>query len=122
MANCLFPKEFGKVSGTLASSKHVDIDGRQYTQKLVAAVTSSGKQKLYLRRYYERATPVSPSEIVARQKFTNAANFWKELDQDMKNLYAGEFKKCRYTYNGKKYGTLRGYVIARYYKDDLIIF
>ena len=120
MANCIFPKEFGKVSGTLASSKHVDIVGRQYTQKLVASVTASGKQKIYMRRYYERCTQPSAAELAARQKFKDAAAYWKALDESQVHAYAGEFRRGKYKYNGKKYASLRGYVVARFCKNDLI--
>ena len=117
MANCEF-NGIHAVSGTL--SKHVVVcNGEKITTSVVAKVIN-GKQKVYLRNYSRRAKPPTKSELQIRRRFAQASAFYHDLSDPIRRRYHAEWKKSGYLYRGKKYVTLRGYVIARFYAADLI--
>ena len=120
MASCEFPKAFGKVRGTLSETRKRDINGWWYTEKLIAYVTPSGKQKIRIQKYYDRPGTISDKEIGLRQRFSDAARFYSALTEDEKEQYYRLWRKDNLKYNGKKYATLRGYVVARFYAYDII--
>lgn len=120
MASCEFPKAFGKVRGTLSEARKQDIKGRWYTEKLVAYVTPSGKQKIRIQKYYDRPGAVSDKELGLRKRFSDAARFYSALTEDEKERYYRLWRKDNLKYNGKKYATLRGYIVARFYAYDII--
>ena len=39
------------------------------------------------------------------------------LTEEQRTAYAREWKAAHYKFNGKKYNTLRGYIMARIYDD-----
>ena len=69
---------------------------------------------------YERKTPLSDNEITARSRFAKAADYFKNLSNEQKQRYCKEFSRNKYTFNGKKYSTVRGYIIARFYAGEII--
>ena len=64
---------------------------------------------------YQRSTPISEKEIAVRSKFRDASMYWLNLTPEQKQSYHDEWKRSKYMFNGKKYGTLRGYVMARFF-------
>ena len=120
MANAEFPKAFGKVRGAISSRKVKDYDGSVYTEKLVAYVTPSGKQKIGIRRYPARSSAPTEKEIKARKRFAEAAEYWRNLSDWQKQDFHVEWCRSNFSFRGKRYGTLRGYVIARYYAGDIL--
>ena len=69
---------------------------------------------------YERSAPVTEKEMACREKFAAFQKFWRSLPPDNKMRYQELWKQDGYVYRGKQYGTLRGYVMARYYALDLL--
>ena len=69
---------------------------------------------------YERSAPVTEKEMACREKFAAFQKFWRTLPPDNKMRYHDLWKEAGYMYRGKQYGTLRGYVMARYYALDLL--
>ena len=69
---------------------------------------------------YERKTPLSSNELAARGRFTQAAAYVNSLSDEQKHRYSVEFSRDKYTFNGKKYSTVRGYIIARFYAGEII--
>ena len=69
---------------------------------------------------YERKTPLSSNELAARGRFTQAAAYVNSLSDEQKHRYCVEFSRNKYTFNGKKYSTVRGYIIARFYAGEII--
>ena len=69
---------------------------------------------------YERKTPLSSNELAARGRFAQAAAYLNNLSDEQKHRYCVEFSRNKYTFNGKKYSTVRGYIIARFYAGELI--
>ena len=69
---------------------------------------------------YERSAPVTEKELACREKFAAFQKFWRTLPPDNKMRYQELWNQDGFTYRGKQYGTLRGYVMARYYALDLL--
>ena len=67
-----------------------------------------------------RKTPPTEGEINARLRFTQAADYWKKLSDNQKQCYREEWAKNKFSFRGKRYATLRGYVIARFYADSTV--
>ena len=66
---------------------------------------------------YERKAKVTAGELAARQKFQTATMAIQALTEEQRTDYAREWKAAHYKFNGKKYNTLRGYIMARIYDD-----
>ena len=71
----------------------------------------------YLYRKHERSTPLSPNEVRARIAFANAAAYFRNLNPEQLQSYREQYTKARFTFNGKRYATLRGYITARFLKQ-----
>ena len=115
MAKCSFPIEFGEVRGTL--SKEVFVSRNERLEKRLIASVRNGKQHIYLRQYNPRRSKPSSAEMAARQRFANIAQQVNNMTDEQKNAYAKEWKRHGYKLNGKKYNTLRGYIVARLYAE-----
>ena len=99
------------VSGTLRTIKIAD----GIKRKVIVTCSKTGKQRLYLRDYKTRTAPVTDKELKARGKFAEAAQFYRNLTEEQKEAYSKQWRKNKYRLNGKKYGTLRGYIVALFY-------
>ena len=64
---------------------------------------------------YQRKSPVSKGEIAARAKFSLVTQRLQALSEESKLQFAKQWKKDKFMLNGKKYATLRGYIMARLY-------
>ena len=116
MANCEFPKTFGKVSGTLTKQSYVTPDGI-VTRRVVAQVRN-GKQRIYIREDRPRSTKVTEAEIRQRNVFAAAVRYWMLVQKNdfILNVWANNFKRSP---ERKRYKTLSGYVRAsamKFYK------
>ena len=116
MANCDFLKEIGLVHGTLSKSTHFE-KGKKVTKRVVAIVRN-GKQRVYIRQSTPRSTPPTEKEIIARARFARMSEIYLSLSDETKHKYAQEMKRAKCKFNGKKYSSLRGYIIARLYADN----
>ena len=119
MATCSF-NGFEGVRGTIAKRTTI-IDGKRETTRVIAQVRN-GKQRIYIREEKQRRKPVSDNEIKARSAFTAAAKYFVSLTPEQIADYLHQFDKDRHMIGSKKYNSLRGYVMARFYKGDLIPF
>lgn len=111
MANAIF-NGFENVRGTISKRTYFD-DGKKVTDVVFAQVRG-GKQRVYMRRYKERTTPLSDAERNARLRFKEASEFVAKLSKEQKSAFADQFKISKGRFNGKQYNTLRGYIVARY--------
>ena len=111
MANVEFPDYMKGVSGTLSTITLRDGTKR----RTIVTCSKSGKQRLYIRDYKPRAGKASKNEIAARSKFAQAAEFYRNLTEEQKEAYSRQWRKNKYKLNGKKYATLRGYIVASFY-------
>ena len=112
MANVEFPDYMKGVSGTLRTINLSDGTKR----KIIVTCTRTGKQRMYIRDYQPRSTKVSEKEQKQRDLFANAALFYNNLTEEQLKAYHKEWKKNKYCLNGKKYVTLRGYIVASFIK------
>ena len=111
MANCKFPAGIEHVSGTLSKKTIRTADGT-ITQRVFACMRN-GKQRIYFRKDGPRTTPLSEKEKQARVRFAQAARYYKNLSTEQMDQYRELFSKTGGVFNGKKYSTLRGFIIAR---------
>ena len=119
MANCEFAGGIKNVRGTL--SKKVIFDRGEKITRIVTASVRGGKQRVYIRDIRQRTTPISEREKCARTQFAAANTYWLSLTDEQKKTYQSEWKRSNYKFNGKKYATLRGYVIARFYAGQTLV-
>ena len=68
---------------------------------------------------YQRKTPITEKEKLIRTQFKAASVYWNSLLDEQKQRFADEYKRSKCMFNGKKYATLRGYVIARFFAGAL---
>ena len=100
----------GKMGGVLYKT-YKRPDGKTETRAYMLPRRDNGKYG------YERQTPVTKGELAARQRFTEMSLRCKNMPKEQKLAYYHDWKEANYTLNGKKYGTLRGYIIARLYQE-----
>ena len=113
MAQCEFAGGIENVRGTL--SKTVFFDKGKKITRLITASVRGGKQRLYIRDRQERSTPVTQKEIIVRTQFKAATAFVNSLTPEQKKSYYDEWKRSKFMFNGKKYKTLRGFIMARFF-------
>lgn len=66
---------------------------------------------------YKRKAKASEKEIESRARFKRVSEILASLSDETKQKYNREWMKAKYMFNGKKYATLRGYIVARIYVD-----
>ena len=115
MANVEFPDYMKGVSGTLTTITLGDGTKR----KIIVTCSKSGKQRMYFRDYAPRTTKVTEKEQKQRNKFAEAAQFYSNLSEEQLKVYHKEWKRNKYCLDGKKYVTLRGYVVALFIKGKI---
>ena len=113
MANVEFPDYMKGVSGTISTITLRDGTKR----KTIVTCSKSGKQRLYIRDYKPRTAKVSKNERDARTRFTAISEKIKNLSEEERMDYRKQWVAAKYMYNGKKYVTLRGYIMARMYAE-----
>ena len=114
MANVDFPDYMKGVSGTLSTITLRDGTKR----KTIVTCSKSGKQRLYIRDYKPRAGKVSKEERAARVRFTAVSEKIKNLSEEERMNYHNQWVAAKHMFNGKKYVTLRGYIMARMYAEQ----
>ena len=114
MANVEFPDYMKGVSGTLRTITLANGTKR----KVIVTCSKSGKQRMYFRDYKPRTTKVSEKEQKQRDLFAGAASFYRDLSEEQLKFYQQQWKKNKYCLNGKKYATLRGYIVASYIRSN----
>ena len=80
----------------------------------------SSETRMYFRtaESYQRRTKITDKEIAIRQRFKAACEYVQNLTEEQRQAYADEWKRSKYLFNGKLYGTLRGYIMARMYAEQ----
>ena len=66
---------------------------------------------------YARRTPLSENEIEARVLFKKVTQLVANMSDGEKSIYEARWRLHNYKLNGKKYATLRGFIIACLYAD-----
>ena len=111
------PPGIESISGSMKSKNGVRIVYKTYTKPSIKRPGGKPETRAYFvpESSYQRRTPISQKEIANRSKFRDASMYWLNLSDKLKKSYYDDWKRSKYMFNGKKYKTLRGYVIARYF-------
>ena len=111
------PPGIESISGSMKSKNGVRIVYKTYTKPSIKRPGGKPETRAYFvpESSYQRTTPISEKEIANRSKFRDASMYWLNLSDKLKKSYYDEWKRSKFMFNGKKYKTLRGYVIARYF-------
>ena len=115
---CVLSAGIESISGSMKQKNGSRIVFKTFSKPSVNR-GSKPETRVYLMRRQERSTPLSENEIAARNRFSEAATYYKNLSEEQRMAYYKPWKSANYCYNGKKYNTLRGYVIARFYANDI---
>ena len=115
------PPGIESISGSMKSKNGVRIVYKTYTKPSIKRPGGKPETRAYFvpESSYQRRTPISQKEISNRSKFRDASLYWLNLSDKLKKSYYDDWKRSKYMFNGKKYKTLRGYVIARYFAGAL---
>ena len=77
--------------------------------------SSKTETRVYLMQRKERSSSLSENEIRCRERFAQATQYFMNLTPEQKEAYAKEWQKSGYQFKGKKYATLRGFIVAKFY-------
>ena len=66
---------------------------------------------------YKRLSALSDKEKAARVRFKQLSGIVAQMSFEEKRRYCNEWRAAKYKFNGKKYVTLRGYIMARLYAE-----
>ena len=67
---------------------------------------------------YKRQSALSDKEKAARVRFKQLSGIVAQMSFEEKRRYSNEWRAAKYKFNGKKYVTLRGYIMARLYAEN----
>lgn len=67
---------------------------------------------------YKRQSALSDKEKASRVRFKQLSGIIAKLSFEEKRRYSNEWRAAKYKFNGKKYVTLRGYIMARLYAEN----
>ena len=95
-------------------------DGKKETYAYFLPKKGWDDRKKKITYGYTRKSKPTPKEIAARDRFAKASDAYKAMTDEQLKQYQIEWKAARFILNGKKYNTLRGYIIARLYADQVV--
>ena len=78
---------------------------------------SKTETRCYLSHKQQRTKPLSDKEIACREWFSAARTYAANLSDEQAQRYYDEWKRSDYLFNGKRYATLKGYIMARFYAE-----
>ena len=73
--------------------------------------------RCYISQKKERTKPLSANEIACRARFAEARAFATNLSDEQRQQYREEYVRSKFLFNGKRYATLKGYIMARFYAE-----
>lgn len=112
---CILNPNIGSISGKSGNVLYKTFhraDGKTETRAyLLPRDRETGKYG------YKRKSAVTKGEMESRGRFKRVSEIYASLSDETRHRYHREWNNARYMFNGKKYCTLRGYIIARLYAD-----
>ena len=103
------------ISGSVKQRNGSLLVFRTFTKPAVGRKPGETETRAYFMPKRERSTPPSEKELAVRQRFAKATLYFQSLSNEQREMYAKAWKRDKYMFNGKKYATLRGYIVAHYY-------
>ena len=111
----ILPRGIASISGTISRSAD-----KKLVAKTFRKADGTKETRMYWFNTQKRTTPPSDKEVTNRTRFAEASLFYRDMTPEDRLRYARAMKKENYRFNGKKYATLRGYVIARCFQNALL--
>ncbi len=109
----------GKCGDMMFRTRHKP-DGKSQTYAYFLPKKGWDDRKKKVIYGYTRKSKPSPNEIAARERFAKASDAYKAMTYEQIVQYHKEWKDAQFKLDGKKYNTLRGYIIARLYADQVV--
>ena len=78
---------------------------------------SEKETRMYFMPPHKRTSHATEKELRQRAKFAQAADLVARLPEDEKKRIAEEWRQNKYKYNGKKYKSFRGFLLAKAMKE-----
>lgn len=113
MAKCTLMPGIESISGSIKVENGSRIIFKTFT-KPSANRKGKTETRMYLSQKHERTTPLSKAEIAARRRFYMVSQRIKNLTDEERQRYREDFVRSKFTFNGKRYATLRGWLVARF--------
>ena len=106
------------ISGSIKGANGSRIIFKTYSRP---SVNRKGKTetRVYISHKQTRKKPLSEREHETRHKFTLAAEYYRNLSNEQRQNYREDYVRSNFLFNGKRYTTLKGYIMARYYAEHL---
>lgn len=114
---CTLMPGIKSISGSVKQRNGSLLVFKTFNKPAVGRKPGETETRAYLMPKRVRSTPPSEKEIAVRQRFAAATLYFQNLSNEQREMYAKTWKRDKYMFNGKKYGTLRGYIVARYYAE-----
>ena len=114
MSKCLLNPQIKNISGRVGNilfKTYTKPDGTKETRAYGLPRRENGKYG------YERTAKLSANEKAARMQFGMITKLVHDMPEEERMTYYRAWKKAKFMFNGKKYATLRGYIIARKYAE-----
>ena len=93
-------------------------DGKQLVFKTFTRRDGRRETRAYFMEARKRRTVPSVKECAQRRLLAEASQYVTNLSDKQKKAYHAAWKASEYMFNGKKYLSFRGYVMARYMKNE----
>ena len=105
----------GKSNGVLFKTYNRP-NGKKETRAYILPVkdVSPTGKKTYC---YPRQSALSDTEKASRVRCKQLSRIVAQMSFEEKRRYSNEWRAAKYKFNGKKYVTLRGYIMARLYAE-----
>ena len=111
------PAGIKSISGSVKQRNGSLLVFKTFTRPAVGRKPGETETRAYFMPKRERYTTPSEKEMAARQRFAKAALYFQTLSNEQRERYAKAWKRDKYMFNGKKYATLRGYIVAHYFAE-----
>lgn len=111
------PAGVKSISGAIKQPDGSQLVFKTFTRPSATRKKGETETRVYLMPKRKRATTPSLKERAVRVQFARATYYFKSISAEQRQMYEKEWQKAKYMFNGKKYCTLRGYIVARYYAE-----
>ena len=105
------------ISGSLKQKNGKRVVFKTFRKPSVNREGGKPETRMYLMERYERRTPPSEKEQAAKARFAEISERVNALSEAEKRQYAQEMHDAKMEFKGKKYSSLRGYIMARMYAE-----
>ena len=109
---CTLIPGIASISGSIKQKDGRKIIFKTYRTPSIHREGGKPETRMYLMDRQVRKTPPSEKELKVRCYFVKAQAWLKAMPQEKIDDYHKQWTDAKYTWRGKKYGTLRGFIMA----------